>query len=168
MMTVYGLRFPTAVFAGMVIAGCVALGMIYRKPSVRMVRISAPEIPQLDQHTVRTVTNPDWASRLAAAIERELAKRPGVVQLRSIRATSSEEVEVVYSDGFHPGLRGIRIGLDAIRSAPQRIRVSSVGELAFDIVTTGTHEPRPTDDFLAPDANGVSWLSLSRWFDDVG
>ncbi len=64
-------------------------------------------------------------------------------------------------------LRGIRISADVIRSAPDRIRVSSVDELAFDIVVMGMCEPRPLSEFLAPDASGVRWLSMSRWLKEI-
>jgi hypothetical protein len=117
------------------------------------------------------VTRPDWASRLAAAIELRLAARAGEVQLHSVTATSSEEVEVVYEvvycDLADSGLRGFRISADVVRSAPERIRESSIDELAFDIVTTGICEPRPPEDFLSPDVNGVRWLSTSRWLEEV-
>ena len=113
------------------------------------------------------MTTSDWASRLAAAIALELATRPAIPQLRSITATSSQELEVIYSDVADTELRGIRISADLVRSAPQRLSESSVDELAFDIVTTGICEPRPPEDFLPPDANGVKWLWLPGWLEEI-
>lgn len=122
---------------------------------------------QLDQHTRQGVMPPDWASRLVAAIELQLAARPSVIQLHWARATSPEKIEVVYSDRATTELRGFRISAELVRSAPERIRDSSVDELAFDIVTTGICEPRLSEDFLSPDTNGVSWLSMSRWLEEI-
>jgi hypothetical protein len=113
------------------------------------------------------MTPPDWASRLAHLIERELAERPAVVHVHRVRATSREEVEVVYSDWTNTELRGFRISAPLVQSAPWRIRESSVGELAFDIRTTVIDEPRAPDDFLSPDTDGVRWLPWSRWLEEV-
>ena len=104
---------------------------------------------------------------MADAITREAARRSGAVELHSVRATSPEEVEVVYSDRVHMELRGFRISSEVVRSARSRIRDSSIDELAFDIVTTGVWEPRPSDDFLDPDTNGVRWLSIPGWLDEI-
>ena len=90
-----------------------------------------------------------------------------MVELRSVKATSPEEVEVVYIDHIYNEIRGVRISADEVRSAPQRISDSTIEEVAFDIVTTGICEPRPAEDFDAPDVNGVRWLSVPRWLEDV-
>lgn len=113
------------------------------------------------------MTPSDWAHRLAAAIELEIAKWPGTSKVASMAVNSPEEIEVVYADGIGSDLCGIRIGSDVVRSAPQRVRLSSIEELAFDIVSTVIREPRPPEDFLPPDANGVKWLSLSQWLDEI-
>jgi hypothetical protein len=113
------------------------------------------------------MTPPDWASRLARAIELELAESPADVHVYWVRATSPEEVEVVYSDWTNTELRGFRISARLVQSAPWRIRESSVDELAFDIRTTVINEPRAADDFLSPDTNGVRWLPWSRWLEEV-
>ena len=115
------------------------------------------------------MTGSDWASRLAAAIKRklEVIARPGEVQVHSIAATSSEEVEVVYSLLPDTALRGFRISADIIRSAPERISVSTIGELAVDIVATGILEPRPPSDFLPVDPDGVRWLSIPGWLQEI-
>lgn len=109
----------------------------------------------------------DWASRLAAAIALELSARPAISQLLSITATSPQEIEVIYSDVADSEVRGIRVSADLVRSAPPRLRDSSVDELAFDIVTMGICEPRPPEDFLPPDANGVRWLWLPGWLEEI-
>lgn len=113
--------------------------------------------------------HPDWASRLATAIELRLKviARPEEVRLHSIAATSSEQVEVVYSAPGDSALRGFRISADMARSAPERISESSIDELAFDIVTTGILEPRPPSDFLPADPNGVRWLSIPSWLKEI-
>jgi hypothetical protein len=115
------------------------------------------------------MTGPTWASRLAGAIKLDLEEiaLPGEVQVHSITAISSEEVEVVYSLLPDSALRGFRISADIARSAPERIRVSSIEELAFDIVTTGILEPRPPSDFLPVDPDGVRWLSIPGWLQEI-
>lgn len=113
------------------------------------------------------MTPPDWASRLVDAIELELAERPAAVHVHWVRATSPEEVEVVYSDWANTERLGFRISAPLVQSAPWRIRESSVDELAFDIRTTVICEPRAPDDFLSPDTNGVRWLPWSQWVEEV-
>ena len=113
------------------------------------------------------MTPPDWASRLVDAIELELAASPAHVDVHWVRATSPEEVEVVYSDWTNTEPRGFRIRAPLVRSAPWRVRESTVDELAFDIRTTVINEPRAPDDFLSPDTNGVRWLPWSRWLEEV-
>jgi hypothetical protein len=123
----------------------------------------------LDQYADQDVTHPDWASRLAAAIELQLKaiQRPGEARVQSIRATQPDEIEVVYSVPEDPRHRGIRISADLVRSAPARIRESTIDELAFDIVTTGILEPRAQGDFLPADPNGVMWLSIPDWLEEI-
>ena len=115
------------------------------------------------------MTGLTWASRLAAAIKLDLEEiaMPGEVRVHSITAISSEEVEVVYSLLPDTALRGFRISADIARSAPERIRMSSIDELAFDIVTTGILEPRPPSDFLPVDPDGVRWLSIPGWLQEI-
>lgn len=115
------------------------------------------------------MTHSDWASRLASAIEvrLEAIALPGEVRVHSVTATSPEEVEVVYSAGGETELRGFRISADVARSAPERIRESSIEELAFDIVTTGILEPRRSTDFLPEDPHGVRWLSIPDWLREI-
>ena len=102
---------------------------------------------------------------------RRLVLGPGqpprlTVHVHSIKATSPEVVEVVYSDFTDTGLKGIRIDLGSARSGSERIRLSSIHELAFDLIHLGMLEPRSLDEFLPPDSNGVSWLPLHRWLGD--
>ena len=113
------------------------------------------------------MTPPDWAPRLVDAIERELAERPAVVHVHWVRATSPEEVEVVYSDWANTERLGFRLSASLVQSAPWRIRDSSIDELAFDIRTTVICEPRAPDNFLPPDTNGVRWLPWSQWLEEV-
>jgi hypothetical protein len=113
------------------------------------------------------MTPPDWASRLVDAIELELAERPAAVHVHCVRATSPEEVEVVYSDWTNTERLGFRISAPLVQAAPWRIRESSVDELVFDIRTTVICEPRAPDVFLSPDINGVRWLPWSQWLEEV-
>ena len=108
----------------------------------------------------------DWASRLAKAVASQLAERAREVQVHSIRATSPEVVEVIYTDSLGTDLKGIRLDLGSVRSGPERIRESSIDELAFDLVLLGLCEPRPIDEFLPPDSDGIRWLPVHRWLDD--
>lgn len=114
---------------------------------------------------------PEWASRLAAAVEGQFAEIAGRTptrgQLCSVTAISPDVVEMIYSDPQGGGLRGMRIDLASVRSAGHRVRDSSLDELAFDLVTTGICEPRPSDEFAPADSDGVRWLSLDRWLDEV-
>lgn len=115
------------------------------------------------------MTGAEWAARLAAAIATrvEAIALPGEVRLHSIAATSPEEVEVIYSVPGDTGLRGMRISAEVVRSAPERIRVSSIDELAFDIVTTGILEPRVPNEFAPADRSGVRWLPISEWLKEI-
>lgn len=109
----------------------------------------------------------NWALRLAAAIGEGLRAEPGVVNVHSIRHTSPEEVEIVYSPVGDERLRGFRLGLAFFRSTPQRIQEMSVDQLAAYIVHTAILEPRSDDDFLPPDASGVRWLKLPEWVEEL-
>jgi len=120
------------------------------------------------------VISSNWASRLVAALVSELAvasveshSLPSEFQAHSIRATSPEVVELIFS--YSPGgeLRGMQIGLDSVRAAPWRIRVSSIDEVAWDLVHLWICEPRVMDGFLPPDENGVRWFPVTKWFDEV-
>ena len=115
------------------------------------------------------MTGPTWASRLAAAIKLDLEEiaLPGEVRVHSITAISPEEVEVVYSVPRDTAPRGFRVSADIVRSAPERISESSIGELAIDIVVTGILEPRPPSDFLPVGPDGVRWLSIPGWLQEI-
>jgi hypothetical protein len=115
------------------------------------------------------MTNPNWASLLADAIEMKLRAlwTPGDPQVHSVTAKAPEEVEVIYSVQSDPRLRGIRIKLHAIREAPARISESTIGELALNIVTTAILEPRPSEDYLRPDRSGIRWLAISKWIEEI-
>ena len=101
-------------------------------------------------------------------------KRPSI-PVHSVRATSPEVVEVIYSsrlvgpDGVthytDPDLKGIRIDFASVQAASQPIRESSIDELASHLILLGIEEPRPLEEFLPPDSNGVRWLPLDRWLD---
>lgn len=77
------------------------------------------------------------------------------------------EVEVVYSVPGNAQLRGIRIDLGVVQSAPERISEATVDELAFDSVLTGVLEPRPSSDFLPMDADSIRWLSVPDWLREI-
>lgn len=113
----------------------------------------------------------DWASRLAAAVASKFAEtteaRDSTVQLHSVRATSPEIVEVIYSDSMHVGLKGIQIDFASVRSGSEIFRESSVDELASNLINLGMLEPRPLEEFLPADTNGVRWLPLHRWLGDL-
>lgn len=113
------------------------------------------------------MTRPDWASRLVDAIELCLAQQPATVDVHWVRATSPEEVEVVYSDWTNTQRLGFHISAPLMQSAPERISKSSVDELAVDIRTTVICEPRALDDFLPPDTDRVRWLPWSQWLEEV-
>jgi hypothetical protein len=51
---------------------------------------------------------------------------------------------------------------------PERIRDSTIEELAFDLILLGVCEPRSMNEFLPPDDNGIAWMPTDRWLDDVG
>jgi hypothetical protein len=113
----------------------------------------------------------DWAPRLAAAVAFRFAEtteaRDTTVQLHSARATSPETVEIIYSDSMYVGLKGIRIDFAAVRAGSELFREASVDELALNLINLGMLEPRPLDEFLPADTNGVRWLPLRRWLEDL-
>ena len=113
------------------------------------------------------MSNPsDWASRLAYAVAHILPESRSSVLVHSIKVLSSEAIEVIYSYSMDRDLRGIRIDSASVRSASERIRTKSIDELAFYLIHVGMDEPRPKDDFLPADSNGVRWLPLHQWLDD--
>jgi hypothetical protein len=94
----------------------------------------------------------EWATRIADAVCAEFTRRRTYTTLQSIQAVSSEAVEVVYSWPGEDTLRGIRLDLSSVGRASERIRATTAGELAFDLVLVGMEEPRPVEDFTEPDA----------------
>lgn len=108
----------------------------------------------------------DWATQLSAAIQSQFGARPRTVELYSVRAVSPNVVEIIHSDPGGRGVRGIRIDRTSVLSARERISDSSIVELAFDLVYIGMEEPKPEEDFLPPDLDGVTWLRLARWLDE--
>jgi hypothetical protein len=89
------------------------------------------------------------------------------VRLHSVTAIPPDAVQMIFSDPQGGGLRGMRIDRASVRSARERVRDSSLDELAFDLVTTGICEPRSSDEFSPADSDGVRWLPLGRWSDEV-
>jgi hypothetical protein len=106
-----------------------------------------------------------WATRIADAVRAEFTQRPMDITLQSVQALSSQSVEVVYSWPGEDTLRGIRLDLTSVERASERIRTSSAGELAFDLVVIGMQEPRAIEDFTEPDAKGIRWLPTQEWLD---
>lgn len=109
-----------------------------------------------------------WATVLRAHIIREYSKRSETSELYAVRVISDDEIAIVFADGPNRPLKGIRLDRQAVRSGPERIRVSSLSEIAFDLVVMGICEPRLARYFLPPDEEGISWMSAERWLDDVG
>lgn len=108
---------------------------------------------------------PDWATRVANEVRLQYADGPREMGLQSVRATSPQAVEVIYSWPGEETLRGIRLHLASVEAASWRIRASTAGELAFDLVAVGMQEPRPLEEFSEPDENGIRWLPTSAWLD---
>lgn len=96
---------------------------------------------------------PDWASQLSAAVRSLFGAKPRAIELYSVKAASSEVVEIVHSDAGGWRRRGIRIDQSSVLSARERIIDGSIDELAFDLVCIGMEEPKPEDDFVPPDDN---------------
>ena len=109
----------------------------------------------------------DWAARLAAAIASQFARRTRPIHLHSIKIESPEVVEVIFSDLDDLDLKGVRIDSASVRLGSERVRLSSIDELAFDVITLAISEPRSIDEFLPPDSDGIRWLPLHRWLDDA-
>lgn len=108
-----------------------------------------------------------WAAQFADAVRAEFTQRAQQTEitLRSVEAVSLQAVEVVYAWPGEDTLRGIRLDLSSVERASERIRTSSVGELAFDVVLAGMMEPRAIEDFAEPDASGIRWLPAHEWLD---
>lgn len=108
-----------------------------------------------------------WAARLADVVAHQLHDVPEAgssLFVHSINVRPDETVEVIYSTGMDPALKGIRLDADSVRSGGELLRTSSVDELAFFLVHVGLCEPRPNDDFLPPDHQGVRWLPMREWW----
>jgi len=125
-------------------------------------------------HGPEDSTPSEWAYRLVAAIVSKLAAAygesrslPEGFQLHSIRALSSEEVELIFSIAYDGALRGMRIDLDSVKAARWRISESSIDGLAWDLVNIWFDEPRVMDEFSPPDEDGVRWFAVAKWFDEV-
>ncbi len=107
-----------------------------------------------------------WAERLARAVALRLTKDgPEEITLFAADAVSSQTMQVVYAKASDSILRGIRLGSADLRYASARIQASTIEELAFDLVVLGIGEPRPEEEFLPADADGIRWLPASRWTD---
>lgn len=112
----------------------------------------------------------DWASQIAAAVRSELRDRAATqwlhcIELQSVHAASPTAVEVVWACAGRDALRGLRLLQRDVRAASERIRESDPRELAFDLVLVGMQEPRASEEFTAPDADGVRWLPVEAWLD---
>jgi hypothetical protein len=105
----------------------------------------------------------DWAARLAEAVASQLSERTNPVHLHSIKIKSPDVVEVIFSNYGALDLKGVRIDSASVRGGPERIRLSSIEEIAFDLITLAMLEPRSIDEFLPPDGAGVRWLPAHHW-----
>lgn len=108
----------------------------------------------------------DWATRLAAALTAQLSERVTTFQVHAVEATSPDVVDVIYSDPDGVQLKGVRVDAATVHAGAERIKTSSVEELAFDVITLGMGEPRSEDEFLPPDHRGIRWLPAHRWLYD--
>src|SRR4051794_6949297 len=108
-----------------------------------------------------------WASRVVDAVNTQFHEEKALVELVLVTAPTPVSIELVFK---HPGdvhLRGMRLNVEAVRQGPERIRESSVDELAFDLIHMGICEPRALREFLPPDKNGIAWLPIDEWLDEV-
>ena len=87
------------------------------------------------------------------------------VTLQSVQVVTPSCVEIVYWWPGEDTLRGIRLDVSSMESASERIRTSSVDELAFDLVAIGMQEPRRIEEFTHPDENAIRWLPTETWLD---
>lgn len=85
--------------------------------------------------------------------------------MHSVQADRRDVVDVVYSWPGEATRRGLRLDLAFVERAPERIRVSTPEELAFDLVVIGILEPRSPDEFQEADANGIRWLPARAWLE---
>jgi hypothetical protein len=88
-------------------------------------------------------------------------------RLHSIAVVSPNEIAVIFSDSIdsEENVKGIRLNLRSVQLGPDRIRLSSIDELAFDLVYLGICEPRYMDEFLPADLQGIRWLPVDRWLE---
>lgn len=108
----------------------------------------------------------DWAARLVTAVLEQSAERTTELQLRSVQAVAPDAVELIF---FVPGdvnPRGVALDASFVESASERVRSSTIDELAFDVITLGILEPRTIEDFTPPDNKGVRWLPAQQWLGD--
>lgn len=105
----------------------------------------------------------DWAGSVAAAVRVQCGQRPGLV-LERVDVVSPEVVEVIYRWPEDVIRRGLRLSLNDVEQS-ERMRGSTPGEVAFDLVRIGMQEPRPVEELSSPDAAGVHWLPASAWID---
>jgi hypothetical protein len=107
----------------------------------------------------------DWATTLAASVRSMLAGRRMWITVHSIQTVSSDEVQIVFSSPDDATLRGVRLDRQAVAAASERVRTSTLDELAFDVVLLGLEEPRSMGDYGEPDEHGVRWLPMVEWLD---
>jgi hypothetical protein len=121
-----------------------------------------------NQQSDEDVTGADWSSELVTEIEHQLQRTTGLPPVHSVAARSPDEVEIIFwAPTETPGLRGIRLSRDQVRGAGWRIRESTIGELAFNIIHLGIDEPRALDEFSPPDPHGVRWLDIPPWLAEI-
>lgn len=84
-----------------------------------------------------------------------------------VRPVADDVLEIVFSAPGDDDERGIRLDRRTIEAARGRLTQSSLDEIAFDVVTMGIGEPRSAEEFTDLDAEGVRWLPLADWLEDI-
>jgi hypothetical protein len=112
-------------------------------------------------------TDADWASRVAGAIGLYLSRYKAEAHVLSVRAPTPDVVELIYAKSANGALRGVRMDSASIQSGPELLSESSIDELAFLVVHVAVLEPRSLEEFLPADGNGIRWLPMRRWMDEL-
>lgn len=108
-----------------------------------------------------------WSSQLAEAVAAQLPRRSTAATVHSVRPSSDDVLEIVFSVPGDEDERGIRVDRRVIESTGSRLAQSSLDEIAFDVVAMGICEPRRVEEFCEVDPSGVRWLPLSDWLEDI-
>ncbi len=108
-----------------------------------------------------------WALQLADAIAETVARQCRPVPLCSVRVVGDDALEITFSTPYDTDLHGMRVDRKVIETIPSRLMSSSLGEIAFDVVTMGICEPRRNEEFCEADESGVRWLPFLTWLADI-